>query len=697
MSRFVAGILVLSLLLSVCAIAAEGPATAKPKPAAKKKAPTMAEQLQALQNQINQQQSQMKQQQDQINSLQQQLQQSNSQLQMQSQQLQSSVQSANQSAAAAQQAANNLNSSVADLKTETGNLEKSMAATQKAVKDLESPLAVHYKGITFSPGGFATADMFWRSRNDDGTGATNGQEGISYSAIPFGGTTNAKMDLFRMGAKESRTTFRVDTEVKGSKVIMFYDMDWYAQANTANEGQTYSMNPRIRDFFAEVDMKTGWQFSFGTGWTLMTPNRSGCCSITTIYAGNGFDFNINNGFSYARAPFMRVVKNLGTKAWIGFEAANPYTVATVQGYANYTTGTGAYTGTGSTGNNLVTGTINQSSLTYPWTYGNYAPFGAPVGLSTAIAGSATAPAGNVAGLPLTSATGIPFGSANVAPDLEVKLAFEPGFGHYEIKAIGRWFQDRPVCNLTAGCAAVNGTVYGQGKNNTTTGFGYGANFVVPVVKSKVDFLGNILVGSGIGRYSPAGDPDVTLKPNGELATVPVKMGFIGIEAYPKSNIDVYAYFGADYTGKVAYPITSGVGGFAANGWLGYGVPNAVQTYCGTELTGSPAVVTAYNPAISSSTSVQTFPSITAGNPLPCNTANKLIYEAQFGFWHRFWKGPQGTLQWGIGYAWLQRSVWNGVYPIATATNTPYGANGVQTKTPIGAESAAEIQFKYILP
>jgi hypothetical protein len=281
--------------------------------------------------------------------------------------------------------------------------------------------------------------------------------------------------------------------------------------------------------------------------------------------------------------------------------------------------------------------------------------------------------------------------------LEVKLAFEPGFGHYEIKAIGRWFQDRPVCNLTAGCAAVNGTVYGQGKNNTTTGFGYGANWVMPVVKSKVDFLGNILVGQGVGRYSPFGDPDVTLKPNGSLATVPAKMGMAGIEAYPKPNIDVYAYFGADYIGKVVYPITSGVGGFAANGWLGYGVPNAVQTYCGTELFGSPAVVTAYNTVVSSSTTTQTFPSITAGNPLPCNTANKLSYEAQFGFWHRFWKGPQGTLQWGLGYAWTQRSVWTGVNPIPTATNTPYGANGVQTKTPIGAESAAEIQFKYILP
>lgn len=325
MSRFVAGILVLSLLLSVCAIAAEGPATAKPKPVAKKKAPTMAEQLQALQNQINQQQSQVKQQQDQINTLQQQLQQSNSQLQAQGQQLQSSVQQANQSAAAAQQAANSLNSSVADLKSTTGNLEKSMAATQKAVKDLESPLAVHYKGVTFSPGGWTNlnAEFQWRNGNNI--------EGMSYSQIPLLGSTNSKMHEFRIEDRSSRIAFRADTEVKGTKVLFYYDMDFQAQPETANETQTYSYSPRVRDFFVQTESKSGWMTLTGNTWDLMTPMRKGMSALTEAIPISA-DFNIHIGYPYVRAPLARVIKNFNNKVWVGVEIMNPATVDSTAAY-----------------------------------------------------------------------------------------------------------------------------------------------------------------------------------------------------------------------------------------------------------------------------------------------------------------------------------------------------------------------------
>jgi hypothetical protein len=657
MSRFVAGILVVSLLASVCVMAVEGPATAKPKPAAKKKAPTMADQLQALQNQINQQQSQMKMQQDQINGLQQQLQQSNSQLQMQSQQLQSGVQQANQNAAAAQQSVNALNSSVTDLKACCDTTTREIAGLRKRVMDLESPLAVHYKGITFMPIGVVSTDFFYRNRNDVGTGNTNGFEGIVNGAVPFGGTTNANLSVFRVGARESKFGLRADGMFKDTKVSFWYDMDWYGQAPTANEGQTYSYQPRVRQVFVDLTTKKGWFYSFGMGWDLLMPYKdgTGCCSNYGVNALMGVDFNINAGFAYLRAPYARIAKELiPKKLWFGLQATDPNTAtSTIQGYANPT---------------FASGTYSQSALTYPWNYGNYTA-------TTAI----SAPAGSLAGLAFTNNQSLTFPSSSVVPDIEFKFVAEPGWGHYELGGVFRTFEDRPVCMVATGCSAVNGTAFGQGKNNTVEGYGVVGNFSLPVVKkNKANLIFHTMAGKGIGRWSPFGAPDVTAKPNGSIVAVPNVQALVGIEGTPKPNFDFYLYFGEDYTSRTAYPVTAGVGGFTQTGYIGYGVPNALQTYCGSELTGS-----------------------TFATALGCNTANRLGTEIQLGFWHRLWTGPQGILQWGAGYAWMRREVWTGQTPSPTSlTTTPYNiglGTGGNLKNPIGVESAAQLTLRYILP
>src|SRR5271166_4610570 len=46
---------------------------------------------------------------------------------------------------------------VTDLKAANASTVESLTATQKRVGDLESPLAIHFKGITLTPGGFLAA------------------------------------------------------------------------------------------------------------------------------------------------------------------------------------------------------------------------------------------------------------------------------------------------------------------------------------------------------------------------------------------------------------------------------------------------------------------------------------------------------------------------------------------------------------
>ena len=52
---------------------------------------------------------------------------------------------------------------VTDLKQNATNAALSLQETQKNIKDqLESPLAIHYKGVTITPGGFLAAETVWR-------------------------------------------------------------------------------------------------------------------------------------------------------------------------------------------------------------------------------------------------------------------------------------------------------------------------------------------------------------------------------------------------------------------------------------------------------------------------------------------------------------------------------------------------------
>ena len=93
-------------------------------------------------------------------------------LQQQVSQAQAAAQAAQQTANAAvpqaealdKQYFDPLQHDVADLKTVSGNTVNELQETQKRVAGLESPLAIHYKGITITPGGFLAAETVWRQR-----------------------------------------------------------------------------------------------------------------------------------------------------------------------------------------------------------------------------------------------------------------------------------------------------------------------------------------------------------------------------------------------------------------------------------------------------------------------------------------------------------------------------------------------------
>lgn len=247
-------------------------------------------------------------------------------------------------------------------------------------------------------------------------------------------------------------------------------------------------------------------------------------------------------------------------------------------------------------------------------------------------------------------------SVNQSPDFIIKAVAEPGWGHYELFGIVSTFRERNYPCATTAAAGVCGGVTGPSAtgafNDSRTGGGIGFNARVPLFNKKVDAAIHFLGGDGVNRYSSAQLANVTARPDGTLA--PIRGGsFLGtLEAHPKKSLDLYFNFGSEYAFRTAYTNAAGTAG------IGYGSPLFNNTGCNKEV-----VPTAGTTVVPGGT-------LSPGNAGACAGDIRNIMEGTFGFWHRFYQGPKGRIQWGLQYSYLMKNTWSGNNAGATFGQAP---------------------------
>ena len=265
-------------------------------------------------------------------------------------------------------------------------------------------------------------------------------------------------------------------------------------------------------------------------------------------------------------------------------------------------------------------------------------------------------------------------TVNQSPDFILKAALDPGWGHYEVFGVISRFRDRVFpCGVGISAAnpcpidsSITNTVVGA-FNDSRSGGGIGANLRAPVLGKYGDFGIHFLGGDGIGRYGSAQLADVTARPDGTLA--PIRGGqFLGtLELHPNPKLDVYLNYGVEYAFRAWYNTSTDpvLGPFSS---VGYGSPFFNNSGCGTE----------------------TLPVNGIGAPGAGGTCNgdlRNVQEGTIGFWHRFYKGNRGTLQWGAQYSYLVKNTWSG------NANTPANV-GAQPKA---IDNMIFTSFRYVLP
>jgi hypothetical protein len=440
--------------------------------------------------------------------------------------------------------------------------------------------------VKITLGGFVTADSVFRARNQVNDIGTN------FTQIPYPFSPLYGEHEFHGSARQSRLSLLVEGNITPvQKLSGYWESDFLGVATNSNYIETNSWAMRMRHAYVTYD-NTAWGFHLlgGQSWSLLTQNTVGITPRKENIPLT-IDADYVDGFNYTRNWQIRLVQDFGQKVWLGVSVETPATVD----------------------NNVPAGVTGTPAM--PVTVN---------GLEINAVNTATS------GFLQTVAV-----TPDHVPDVIEKAAFDPGWGHYEVFGIERWFSDNTFCAVSTptGCAV--------GTTNLKTSFGaaVGGSVLLPLIPKYLDAQASVMYGRGIGRYGAGQLPDVTIAADGSLAPVTVLQTMVGLVGHPWESLDVYAYGGIE---QAKANFFNGVGNNPGSTPFGYGNPAFDNSGCNITTGASFAA-----PA-------------PATTPANCIANNRRLLDGTVGFWYNLYKGPLGRVATGAEYEYIRREAFNGI-------------------------------------
>lgn len=377
-------------------------------------------------------------------------------------------------------------------------------------------------------GGFTELAAIYRNRNEAADVLS------SYTGIPFPNSPQYRMDEFRESARQSRLSILTQgPQLDGARAEAYFETDFLGAAQTANSKQSNSYNLRMRHIYADYTTDRGLQVLAGQTWSLLTLDKKGITPRTEVTPLT-IDASYVPGFNYTRNPQIRIVQKFSDALSVGLSAESPQAI--------------------------VAGTV-PSGVVY------------------------------------NGAAGSGFNSANTyttdpLPDFVVKVAADPGFGHYELYGINRTFRD-----------SINGS------NSSVSTMGFGGAASLPIIPGKFDVQLSALTGDGIGRYGASQLPDYTFSATGHIKPINETTALLGLIGHPSDALILYGYAGTERS-------TATAASLVGTTLYGYGNPRLDDSGCAT-LGGT------------------------------CKAQPKSVTQFTIGGWWKFYRGPVGNMQLGL--------------------------------------------------
>jgi len=679
-----------SLVVSY-AYAADGDGAAKKHHATKKEqappGPTVEEQINALKSDL----------QGQINQLKGDLSTKDAELK----QAQQQAADAQAAAARAQQAADSqaaalnensaavstLQSTVKDINANSASLASSISDTQTSIKKaIENPTALHYKGVTITPGGYMAGESVWRSK------ATGGDIPTAFTSIPYEGSDLYSLSEFYGSARQSRVSGMVEGKTDWGTLRGYFEGDWLGTGITSNNNQSNSYVFRQRVVWGSAITNSGWAFTGGQLWSLATEDKVAISNLSgDIMTPQTIDPNYVAGFVWTRQYGFRMTYTMKHAAF-GVAAENPQTLYTASLAGN--TPYAVLGAAGTNGGNYNAAVSGVTATTYVQNYTN------EPGTTTYL------PVYNT----ITAASNITNISFNPAPDLIVKAAIDPGWGHYELIGIGRFAHETIYPGVTTDIVKYGGqtdietgalidpkaSTAGAIKSKNYLG-GVGGSFRVPLAPKNLFSLGaKALYGPGVGRYGDSTLSDVTANASGGMSPIHNFSGLATLEVNPSPRLIMYLNYGGDYAGREDYSTaaTTTLGspsavfcptGFTAasqctkkptaailaagGSWGGtWGAPSQAAVGYGSRMLSNSGCTSITAPGYNTGGSTGFLP---GGS---CGAQSRDVQEVTGGWWYDIYKGDHGRFRQGFQYGYAVREGWSGAP--ASGTTIGIGAKGI---------------------
>ncbi|MGA7920549.1 MAG: hypothetical protein WCA38_12875 [Candidatus Acidiferrales bacterium] len=532
----------------------------------------------------------------------------------------------------------------------------------------DNPIAIRYKGITITPGGFLAAESIFRNK------AMSADINTPFNSIPFSGNPGGQTTEFNFTARQSRLSMLAEGKLDAAKLSGYVETDFLGTGITSNDNESNSYVLRLRQGWGQAKFDSGFSVTGGQMWSLITETKKAVDNRTEAVPLT-IDPAYTVGFSWARQYGLRVAQTFGDgKFTVAASVEEAATTLTVHGNPTITTlGT-----TAGNQSNVATSVLTAT------TFNNFL-VGAP-----GTSGGVYNPTGTYA--------------YNKTPDFVVKAVVDPAdWGHFEVYGLISNFRDRvyPCFYANGGftfpstlpftptvtsipattCALTGATNPALGAfNSSVTGGGIGVNGRVSIHK-KVDLGVHALGGDGIGRYGTAQLSDSTVHPDGTLALLRSYQALATVEFHPMPKLDIYAYVGGEYAGRAAYPFTNPISGKTGND--GYGSPAFRNDGCSVE-----TLPIAAPGAATNTTAVLGSNGFIPGALSNCTGDARNIIEGTIGFWYRVYTGPKGRFQWGPQYSYLVKNTWSGA-------GSKSGSDG--TIAPHAVDNMLFTSFRYYLP
>ena len=437
---------------------------------------------------------------------------------------------------------NSLKSTVTDLQTTNTGLAQTLSTTKSDLNDaINSPSAIHYKGVAITPVAFFAFENVWRQRS------VNSDVNTPFNSIPFPSANQGHVSELNFSGRQSRLGVLIQGDGGPFKLSGYFEGDFLSSGTTSNGNQSNSYTFRQRQFWGQAAMKSGFTVTGGQMWSLVTETGLSTNNRTEKLP-NSVDAQYTVGFSWARQAGIRFQQTFGD-----VKKGGMFTAAMSLENAQITNFTAASSVSAAVPTNFFFAGTGQNGGLYNAFNGTYAN--------------------------------------NVAPDVVVKGTLDYPHAHFELGGIARFMRAYyyPI-TATGGTAAAPSYTYGPRYTSDTKPAGgiFGGGRVSP--SKYLDIALYAMAGQGVGRYGSSQLADATIRTDGTLEPIRNYHGLFSLETHPTPKLDVYGYYGGEYGQRTQYTTAQG-------DLIGYGARNLNNGGC-YNLPSNPGSATGGSPSAS---------------------------------------------------------------------------------------------------